>query len=143
MERGIVCQVVDEVKTAESRRALHIDNEMLNTLKLWKQTTQFCGPEDWMFASPVQLGRLPWSYDQVWRMYQKASAKGGIGRLGTHSLRHTYRSWLDAVGTPVAVQQKLMRHADIRTTMNIYGDVVTDEMAQAHSKVVGLALNGR
>ena len=36
-----------------------------------------------------------------------------------------------------------MRHADIRTTMNIYGDVVTDEMAQAASKVAGLALNGR
>ena len=34
-----------------------------------------------------------------------------------------------------------MRHADIRTTMNVYGDVVTNEMAQAHSKVVGLALN--
>ena len=26
-------------------------------------------------------------------------------------------------GTPLAVQQKLMRHADIRTMMNIYGDV--------------------
>ncbi len=38
------------------------------------------------------------------------------------------------------VQQKLMRHSDIRTTLNIYGDVVTDEMAQAHSKVVELAL---
>lgn len=25
--------------------------------------------------------------------------------------------------------------------MNIYGDVVTDEMAQAHFKVVGLALS--
>jgi len=117
--------------------------EMLEVLKLCKQTTQFSANEDWIFASPVQLGRLPWSYDQVWRMYQKAAAKAGIGGLGTHSLRHTYRSWLDAVGTPVAVQQKLMRHADIRTTMNIYGDVVTDEMAQAHSKVVGLALNGR
>jgi isocitrate/isopropylmalate dehydrogenase len=33
----------------------------------------------------------------------------------------------------------LMRHSDIRTTMNFYGDVVTDEMGQAHSKVVGLA----
>jgi integrase len=57
-------------------------------------------------------------------------------------MQHTYRSWLDAVGTPVAVQQKLMRHADIRTTMNVYGDVVTDEMSRAHSKVVALALNG-
>ena len=57
-------------------------------------------------------------------------------------MRHTYRSWLDAVGTPIAVQQKLMRHADIRTTMNVYGEVVTDEMASAASKVAGLAVNG-
>ncbi len=43
----------------------------------------------------------------------------------------------------VAVQQKQMRHSDIRTTMNIYGDVVTDEMERAHSKVVALALDRR
>lgn len=34
----------------------------------------------------------------------------------------------------------LMRHADIRTTMNIYGSVVTDEMEVASAKVAGLAL---
>ena len=67
----------------------------------------------------------------------------GVGKLSTHTMRHSYRAWLDAVGTPVAVQQKLMRHADIRTTMNIYGDVVTDEMAVALGKVTRLALNGR
>ena len=62
----------------------------------------------------------------------------GIGHLGTHTFRHSYRSWLDAVGTPVAVQQ------NIRTTFNIYGDVVTDEMTTASSKVAQLAfrLNG-
>jgi integrase len=36
-----------------------------------------------------------------------------------------------------------LRHTDIRTTMNLYGDVVTDEMAEAHSKVVSLALATR
>lgn len=142
VERGIVCQQVDDVKTTESRRQMPIDACLLELLKAWKQTTQFSNPEDWIFASPVQLGRLPWSYDQVWRMYQKAATTAGIGRLGTHSLRHTYRSWLDSVGTPVGVQQKLMRHADIRTTMNVYGDAATDEMTEAHRKVVGLALNG-
>lgn len=35
-----------------------------------------------------------------------------------------------------------MRHADIRATMNIYGDAATAEMAEVHGKVVGLALNG-
>jgi integrase len=43
------------------------------------------------------------------------------------------------VGTSIAVQQKMMRHADIRTTMNIYGDVVTDEMTTAGIKVAQLA----
>jgi integrase len=116
---------------------------MLSVLKTWKQTTQFSTQEDWMFASPVQLGALPWSYPWVWRVFQKAAADAGIGKLGTHTMRHSYRSWLDAVGTTIAVQQKLMRHSDVRTTMNTYGDVVTDEMAQANSKVAALALNGR
>ena len=140
VERGIVCQQVDEVKTAESRRDLAIDCELLEVLKCWKQASQFSESDDWMFASPSQLGRLPWSYDQIWRVYQKAADKAGIGRLGTHSLRHTYRSWLDSVGTPVGVQQRLMRHADIRTTMNVYGNAGTAEMAEAHSKVVRLAM---
>jgi integrase len=42
------------------------------------------------------------------------------------------------VGTPIAVQQKMMRHTDIRTTMNVYGDVVTDEMSTASTKVAEL-----
>lgn len=141
VERGIVCQQVDDVKTSESRKKLTISHELLEALKAWRPRAQFSAPEDWIFASPVQLGRLPWSYDQVWRMYQKAAAKAGIGGLGTHSLRHTFRSWLDAIGTPVGVQQKLMRHSDVRTTMNIYGDAASAEMAEAHGKIVRLALS--
>jgi len=142
VERGIVRQQVGDVKTEHSRKQMSIDPELLEVLKVWKQTTQFSGHEDWMFASTVQLGVLPWSYPWVWRVFQRAASEASVGKLSTHTMRHTYRSWLDAVGTPIAVQQKLMRHADIRTTMNVYGDVVTDEMHQASSKVAGLALNG-
>ena len=38
----------------------------------------------------------------------------------------------------MAVQQKMMRHADIRTTFNIYGDVVTDKMIAAGRKMAQL-----
>jgi integrase len=141
VERGIVCQKVDETKTSESRKQLVIAGELLSALQTWKQETQFPDPDAWVFASPTQLGRLPWSYDQVWRMYQKAAKSAGIDGLGTHCLRHTYRTWLDSVGTPVGVMQKLMRHTDVRTTMQ-YGDAFTADMAEAHGKVVGLALNG-
>jgi integrase len=140
VERSIVMQRVGDVKTIYSGRTMSIDSEMLAVLKAWKQTTQFASEMDWIFASPVQLGRLPVSYPWAWLTFQKAAERSGTGKLGTHSLRHSYRSWLDAVGTPVAVQQKLMRHADIRTTFDIYGDVITNEMAQAHSKVARLAI---
>ena len=33
----------------------------------------------------------------------------------------------------------MMRHTDIRTTMNIYGDIVTDEMSTAGLRVAELA----
>jgi hypothetical protein len=45
------------------------------------------------------------------------------------------------VGTTVAMQQKMMRHTDIRTTMNIYGDVVTDEMTTVGARVAQLAFH--
>ena len=143
IQRSIVRQRVGDVKTVYSGKSMGIDADMLIVLKTWKQSTEFATESDWVFASPVRLGRLPWSYDQVLRSFVQAGTEAGIGKIGTHTMRHTYRSWLDAVGTPIAVQQKLMRHSDIRTTMNVYGDVVTDEMAQAHSKVVELALKGK
>ena len=138
IRRGIVEQVVGDLKTEGSAKTVDLAGELLERLKSWKQLSEFSGADDWIFASPVKLGRLPYSYTGVWRELVRATDAAKIGHLGTHAFRHTYRSWLDAVGTPVAVQQKMMRHADIRTTFNIYGDVVTDEMTTASSKVAQL-----
>jgi hypothetical protein len=33
-----------------------------------------------------------------------------------------------------------MRHSDIRTTMNVYGDAASTQMAEAHGKIVRLAI---
>lgn len=34
----------------------------------------------------------------------------GIGHIGWHTFRHTFRSLLDETGAPLKVQQELMRH---------------------------------
>jgi integrase len=70
----------------------------------------------------------------LWRVDPKRSKPP----VSTHAFRHTYRSWLDATGAAISVQQKMMRHASIKTTMDIYGDVVTDEMSTASRKVAEL-----
>ncbi|HWR16350.1 MAG TPA: site-specific integrase [Terriglobales bacterium] len=142
IQRAIVMQNVDDVKTIASRKPMSIDASLLEVFQVWRQRTQFSGDTDWVFASPVELGRLPYSYPWFWLELQKAAKAAELGKLGTHTFRHTYRSWLDAVGTPIAVQQRMMRHTDIRTTLNVYGDVVTGEMEQAGSRVAELALSG-
>jgi len=126
VRRGIVNQIVDDVKTEGSARAFTLTSDLLERLKSLRLRSDFPTADDWVFASPLKLGRLPYSYTGVCSELGRASTAAKLGHLGTHTFRHTYRSWLDAVGTTVAVQQKMMRHTDIRTTMNIYGDVVTD-----------------
>jgi integrase len=60
---------------------------------------------------------------------------------GTRSAIRTC-SFLDAAGAPVGVQQKLMRHAQVSSTMNIYGDALMETKRDANSKVVKMILKG-
>lgn len=75
---------------------MSIDPAMLVVLKTWRQETQFSADGDWMFASPLKLGRLPWSYPWVWRVFTKAAEAAGIGHLSTYTMRHSSGSWLGA-----------------------------------------------
>jgi len=67
-------------------------------------------------------------------------AGGELGEIGWHTFRHTYRSWLDETGAPMKVQQELMRHASIQTTMNIYGQAMSSSKREANGKVVDMVL---
>jgi integrase len=43
---------------------------------------------------------------------------------------------LDETGVPLGVQQKLMRHANISTTMNVYGGAFMESKRKANTSVV-------
>jgi len=64
----------------------------------------------------------------------------GIARLGWHTFRHTYRALLDETGAPIGVQQKLMRHSNVATTMNVYGSASMRAKQQANSKVIQMVM---
>jgi hypothetical protein len=66
------------VKTIYSQKQMSVDRELLERLKAWKHFTQFPAQDDWVFTSPVQLGRLPWSYPWVWRVFQKAASNAKL-----------------------------------------------------------------
>jgi integrase len=73
-------------------------------------------------------------------MRKRWEAAGKYDGIGWHTFRHTYRSWLDDTGAPVGVQQKLMRHSQISTTMNVYGNALMEAKREANTKVVRKAL---
>ena len=132
--RTVVDGVVDEVKTEYSEDDLPLDLDLATVLLNWKRQCPQ-SEENWVFPSPV-TGRCyhasPIQQDYI----RPAGRKLGLGDIRWHTFRHTYRSWLDLVGTQIGVQQKLMRHAQIATTMNIYGNAMMESKRAANSKVV-------
>jgi integrase len=80
----------------------------------------------------------PWNVER--RHIIPAAIRCGIGRIGWHTFRHTFRTLLDETRAPMKVQQELMRHADIRTTMNVYGKAMDASKRKAHGKVVRMVL---
>ena len=54
----------------------------LERLKVWKQATEFSSSGDWIFASPLKIGRLPYSYTGFWRELDRACKAAGLGQSG-------------------------------------------------------------
>lgn len=143
IQRGVVRGFVDETKTTSSNETLPIAPELLESWKLWRVKADFKGDDDWMFASPYFSGRAPYAYSHLLRTLKAAAAKAGIPRISWHSLRHSFRTWLGEAGVSVATQQKLMRHANYQTTMNIYGTVLDETLRKASTQLQQKIMNGK
>ena len=84
---------------------------------------------------------MPYYPNAVQRDYIiPAGESCGFGRVGWHTFRHTYRTWMGSNGTPLGIQKDLMRHADIKTTMNVYGGAMPQEMRDANAAVVKMVI---
>jgi integrase len=113
IRRSAVDGNVADVKSEVSRDVIPLSGDFLSLLLRWQRIAP-TSEEGWMFPSIV-TGR-PYHAGVLLRRHLRPLAqKIGVTRLGWHTFRHTFRSWLDAVGTAVGVQQKMMRHADVAT----------------------------
>ena len=107
----------------------------------WKAQSKFKNDEDWVFASWRTLGRKPFRSTAVLEnIIKPAAQRAGLGLIGWHTFRHTFSTLLRGNGEDLKVQQELMRHADIRTTMNLYTQANTDQKRQAHGRIVQMVL---
>ena len=144
IRRGVVSGRVGEVKTIYREAPLPLAPEVSEILAKWRAKSAFRSEDDWLFPNPTRDGVKPinaWNLQT--RHLKPAGERAKVGQIGWHSFRHTYRALLDPTGASLGVQQKLMRHANIATTMNVYGDAYMDQKCEANDTVVREILSGR
>lgn len=129
-----------DVKTQASKRWMPLDRSLAERLRLHQASVPpLAKSSDWVFANP-ETGKPYWPgrIQESWLV--PAAEKAGLGRIGWHTFRHSHSTLLHALGVDLKVQQELLRHADIRTTMNIYTHAVPTRLRKANSKLVRLVL---
>ena len=73
------------------------------------------------------------------KQIRPAALRAGIKRrTGWHTFRHTYSTVLIANGENVKVVQELMRHANSRTTLEVYTQARFSAKREAQQRLVEL-----
>lgn len=135
VQQGVVNGRIGKVKTEASNDYIPLDPAFAQTLLDLKGDKS----EGLVFPSHITGGCYYAGVIQQ-QILTPAGEKVGLSGIGWHTFRHTYRSLLDETGAPVGVQQKLMRHSNVATTMNVYGNASLRSKQQANSKVVQMVI---
>ena len=139
---------IDETKTLSSNAKLPLHSKLAELLGAWKRKQEEEAAEvdeadresvEWLFANPAS--GLPYQSPSLQQRWIRPAGEAiGVKGLGFHSLRHSYRSWLDSVGAATGVTKDLMRHSAVSTTFNVYGKALSPDKREANNKVVNLLL---
>lgn len=132
LRRAFTHGEVGEVKTMASRAMLPVDDAVLGIIKAYRETLN---GSELVFPSPRSGGYRSASM-LLQKGLQPVAIRLGLGRVTFHGLRHSCRTWLDAAGVTVGLQKALLRHANISTTMDVYGRALEPDMRTGHSAMV-------
>jgi len=133
IQRSVVTGEVNPTKTDASEASLPLDPDLAEVLLQHKARATYIADSDYVFAG--DSGKPRWAGILLSDHIKPAAAEAKIGKVGWHTFRHTYSSMLHDFGTAPVVQKELLRHADIRTTLNIYTHGVSATNRKASSKV--------
>jgi integrase len=138
--RSVVDQVEGPPKTLASRRPIPMSSELALALKNLREQTSYSRDEDWVFASPLALGKKPYWPDAVLKRHvHPAAERAGITkRIGWHSFRRTLATLLQSTGASVKTTQELLRHASPGITMGVYAKAVTADKRHAQDTIAAL-----
>ncbi len=131
-----------EAKTEASEKPIPLDPDLATEILKHREGSVYVQPTDFVFAG--DSGKPRWQETILADHIKPAAAAAKIqGKVGWHTLRHSYSSLLRDLETDVKVQQELLRHANISTTLNIYTQAVSKTKRKAARKAVKVLLKDR
>ncbi len=140
--RAIVDQVIGNLKTEASGRAVPMDPALASALLDWRRRCPYKQDSDFLFGSPDMDGRQPYWPDSLLRKVIRPAAKRAkiTKHIGWHSFRRTPATLLQANGASVKATQDMLRHASSRLTMDLYAQGIPADRRAAQSGVIGAVL---
>jgi integrase len=132
-------------KNTASRRPVPLYPLVLESLLEWKRESLYKADADFVFASIRLKGNKPMGPDNLLKRYIRPALQraGIVGKvIGGHNFCHSLATNLWAMGVDVKLAQELLRHANVRTTLDIYTRAVSPQKREANTKVVEMMLPG-
>jgi integrase len=136
VKRSVVHGRAGDTKTEASRLPLPVDPHLAGTLQEHRKRSLHTDSQDWVFAN--RAGRPRSQESILLRHLKPAAIRAGIGKIGWHTFRHSYSKMLRGAHVDLKVQQELLRHSTIQSTMNIYTQAVSEQKRAANSLVVAV-----
>jgi integrase len=145
IKRSIFAGIIGKCKTQNSNKPLPVADYVARELKTWREKSQYNSPEDFVFASPSQKGKLPFSPNYLMQKIIRPAATRAkiIKRITWHTFRHTFSTLLIANGEDIKVVQELMRHGTARITVEIYSQAISKVKRRAQKRIVRMILAGK
>ena len=138
VRRSVYQYHVGPAKTPYSEAALPLAPELVSTLRSWLAQASYRTAGDFVFPS---ASGGPRDADKLREdVLQPAADRAELGKIGWHSLRHSYATALDVAGARMKVAQELMRHSSITTTMDVYTGTVERDKRDTAGRVATAVL---
>jgi site-specific recombinase XerD len=129
------------VKTIKFKAPMPLDRNLATVfVQHARRSNALPAPDRWVFLDPSTA--KPWRPSHIqWKYIRPAGlAATDVDGIGWHNFRHTFSTMLRELGTDVKVQQVLLRHADVSTTLNVYTQGSAALKREAVGKVVNMVL---
>jgi len=126
-------------KSKASKMPVPLHPLLAALLQAWRKETLYSAEEDFIFPSYRLKGKKPPRANMlVAKHLQPAARKAGIiGQIGFHTLRRTLASALVANGNDPKLVQELLRHSNVKATLDIYAKATTPAKLEAQGWVYG------